>query len=315
MKILLTVLILFPAVLAAQTVQKAKVFYESGKPEEAKKLLYNIDDEHKDYAEAQYYLGRIAFDKKEYDDAQDYFEEATETNDKVADYFTWLGNTYGTIAKDANVMRQGFLAPKMKAAWEKAVALDPINIPARQSLIEFYTQAPGFMGGSFEKAKATAKQIITLNAALGHRAMGNILLREENAVGAEKEYLEMVKADAALTSVLGNFYIAQKQYDKAFSFFEELVKKNPADILSVYQIGKVSAISGKQLDRGEQCLKQYLSYKPKENEPSLGGATMRLAQIYEKRGNKTEAKKLFETALKLDRTLVEAKEGLERVSK
>jgi hypothetical protein len=42
---------------------------------------------------------------------------------------------------------------------------------------------------------------------------------------------------------------------------------------------------------------------------------MRLAQIKEKRGNKVEAKKLFETALKQDGSLKEAKEGLERVSK
>jgi Tfp pilus assembly protein PilF len=56
-------------------------------------------------------------------------------------------------------------------------------------------------------------------------------------------------------------------------------------------------------------------YTPKQNEPSHAGANMRMAQIYEKRGNKTEAKKLFEAALKQDNTLKEAKEGLDRVSK
>lgn len=315
MKLLFGFLLLFPVLLNAQAVQKAKAFYEAKKPDEAAKLLKTIDDDNKEYAEAQYYLGRIAFDKKEYDDASEYFEEATEANDKVADYFNWLGNTYGTIAKDANVMRQGFLAPKMRSAWEKAVQLDPKNIGARQSLIEFYTLAPGFMGGSFDKAKEMAKQIITLNAALGHRAMGNILLREENVAGAEKSYLEMVKADEAYASVLTNFYVNQKQYDKAFNGLEEQVKKNAEDMASVYQIGKTSAVSGKRLDRGEQCLRQYLTYKPKENEPSHAGANMRLAQIFEKRGNKAEAKKLFQEALKLDKTLVEAKEGLERVSK
>jgi hypothetical protein len=42
---------------------------------------------------------------------------------------------------------------------------------------------------------------------------------------------------------------------------------------------------------------------------------MRLAQIKEKKGNKPEAKKYFETALKQDPNLKEAKEGLERCSK
>lgn len=42
---------------------------------------------------------------------------------------------------------------------------------------------------------------------------------------------------------------------------------------------------------------------------------LRLAQIKEKEGYKAEAKKLYEIALKLDGSLKEAKEGLERVLK
>ncbi|HEU5292530.1 MAG TPA: tetratricopeptide repeat protein [Cyclobacteriaceae bacterium] len=316
MKTLLSVLLLFPLLAVGQfQIEKAKTLYESKKYVEAAKLLEQVDDESKDYAAAQFYLGRIAFDQKEYDDAADYFEEASENDEKVADYFLWLGDTYGTIAKDANVVRQGFLAPKMKTAWEKCIALDAKNISARESLIEFYTQAPGFMGGSFEKAKEVANQIVKLNPAQGHRSMGDIFVREKNPTAAEKEYLEMVKSDEKFISVLGNFYAGQKQYDKAFNLFEEPLKKDPNNMIMIYLVGRTSAVSGQRLDRGEQCLKQYLSYKPKEGEPSHAGANMRLAQVYEKRGNKPEAKKLFETALKLDSNLKEAKEGLERVSK
>lgn len=316
MKTLLAVFIILPLIAGGQSsVEKAKALYESKKYSEASKLLKEIDDDHKDYAAAQYYLGRIAFDQKEYDDAVEYFEEATEADDKVADYFLWLGDTYGTIAGEANVVRQGFLAPKMKSAWEKAVALDAKNISARVSLIEFYTQAPGFMGGSFDKAKEVANQIIKLNPALGHRQMGKIHEREKNIPAAEKEYIIMAKADVAYAPTLASFYLNQKQYDKAFPIFEEAMRKNPEDMIATYQFGRASAISGQQLDKGEQCLRKYLAYTPKQNEPSHAGANMRMAQIYEKRGNKTEAKKLFEAALKQDNTLKEAKEGLERVSK
>jgi len=171
------------------------------------------------------------------------------------------------------------------------------------------------MGGSFEKAKEVANQIIKLNPALGHRVMGNIFMREKNVPAAEKEYVTMTKADVTTTPFLGSFYSNQQQYDKAFSLFDEILKKNPEDILTAYQYGRTSAISGKQLDKGEQYLRKYLTYMPKQNEPSHAGANMRLAQIFEKRGNKAEAKKLFEAALKQDNNLKEAKEGLERVSK
>jgi tetratricopeptide (TPR) repeat protein len=316
MRTLLIFILTIPYVALSQsTLEKSKNLLQNKNQQEAAKLLKTISKSDKDFAEAQFYLGRIAFDQKKLDDAADYFEMATESDKKKSEYFQWLGDTYGSIARNANVVRQGFLAPKMKTAWETAIALDSKNINARLSLIEYYTQAPSVMGGSFDKAKEVARQIIKLNPAQGYRAQGNIYLREKNATEAEKSYVEMVKADETLIPALGNFYLTNNQYDKAFKLLEDAVRKNPADMGSVYQIGKTSALSGKQLDRGEQCLRQYLAYQPKPNEPSHAGAQMRLAQILEKRGNKAEAKKMYETALKQDNSLKEAKEGLDRVSK
>ena len=299
---------------AQSPVEKAKKLYEEKKPSEARKILAGINDDNKEFAAAQYYLGRISFDENKLDDAQDYFEEAVEANDKVAEYHDWLGNTYGTIAKDANVFKQGMLAPKMKSEWEKAIALNPSLIDARVSLIQYYTQAPGFMGGSIEKAIETAKGIISLNAAQGHLQLGNIYIKEKKITEAEKEFLEMVKADPAFISGLANFYLNQKQYDKAFTIYEDAIKKNPESMVYVYQMGRASAISGQRLERGEECIRKYLAYTPKPNEPSHAGATMRLAQITEKKGNKVEAKRLFQEALKLDPNLKEAQEGLKRTS-
>jgi tetratricopeptide (TPR) repeat protein len=297
-------------------IDQAKKLFEDKKYEESKKLLSPIDDDDRDYAAARYYLGRIAFDKEEYDDAADYFEEATEANDKQADYFTWLGDTYGTIARDANVISQGMLAPKMKSAWEKAIALDSKNLGSRLSLIQYYSQAPGIMGGSVDKAKAVAGQVVKIKPAEGHRQLGNIYMKEKNAAEAEKEFILMVKADPTYVGGLANFYTSQKQYDKAFQLFEEAIQKNPTDFLSIYQYGRTSAVSGQRLEKGEEYLKKYLTtYTPKQNEPSHAGANMRLGQIYEKKGNKKEAKRLYELAVKADDNLKEAKEGLERVSK
>ncbi len=316
MKYLLLLLTLIAFGSAGQSkIDQAKKLFEDRKYEESKKLLSPIDDDDRDYAAAQYYLGRIAYAKKEYDDAAEYFEEATEANDKVADYFNWLGNTYGTIAGDANPLRQGMLAPKMKSAWEKAIALDSKNLDARTSLIQYYLQAPGILGGSVEKAIEVAGQVLKLKPAEGHRQLGNIYMHEKKTTEAEKEFILMAKTDPAYASALANFYTGQKQYDKAFQLFEEAIQKTPADFLAIYQYGRTSAVSGQRLEKGEEYLKKYLTYTPKQNEPSHAGANMRLAQIYEKRGNKKEAKRLFEIAVKADGNLKEAKDGLERVSK
>lgn len=303
------------AVIAQSKIETAKKLFDERKFAEASKILTPIKSESPDYAAAQFYLGRIAFEAKKYDDAEDFFENAVEKNDKVAEYHSWLGNTYGVIAQDANVIKQGMLAPKMKKEWEKAIALDPKDLDSRTSLIQFYLQAPGFMGGSVDKAKEMANQIIKIKPAEGHRQLGNIYFYEKNYSEAENQYKEMVKVDAAYSFWLNAYYLDKKKYDQAFMFFEDVLKKSPDDMMAIYQIGKISAISGQKLERGEECLKKYLTAKPKIEGLSIAAANMRLAQIYEKKGKKPEAKKLFEAALKEDGNLKEAKEGLERVSK
>jgi len=62
-------------------------------------------------------------------------------------------------------------------------------------------------------------------------------------------------------------------------------------------------------------LLKYLTHQPKQNEPSHARANMRLAQIFENQGDKVEAKKLYESALKSEPSLKLAKEGLVRVLK
>lgn len=315
MKNIAVLLLCLSQPLLAQNITDARKLYEERKPAEARKILAAIKEGSRDYAEAQYYLGRISFDEKKYDDAEEFFEEAVEVNDKVPEYHNWLGNTYGQIAQDANMLKKSSLAPKMRSEWEKAVALKPDYIDPRESLVQYYLQAPGFLGGGVDKAEATAKEIMKINAARGHAQMGAIYVHEKKISEAEKEYLEMVKADPETRARLGNFYLSQKMYDKSFALSEEALKKNPNDMVAMYVIGRTSAVSGTKLERGEECLKKYLQYTPKTNEPSHAGATMRLAQIIEKKGNKAVAKDLFDKALKMDGNLKEAKEGLERTSK
>jgi tetratricopeptide (TPR) repeat protein len=299
----------------AQSIDAVKQFFDEKKYNEARRVCHQFSEGDKSYSAARYWLGRITFAEGKLDDASDYLEEAIEANDKVADYHYWYGSVLGSIAQQSNTIKQGMLAPKIKDSFEKTVALDPNNLAAHWGLIEFYTQAPGFMGGSWEKAEATAKSIGKIKKGEGYRAVGVVMERQEKFVDAEKQFELAYKEDPSYIYNLSNFYIRQKKNDKAFGLFEELLKRNPEDMAAAYQVGKLSAMSGEKLEAGERHLLKYLAYQPKENEPSHAGANMRLAQIKEKKGNKPEAKKLYQVALKMDPNLKEAKDGLARVSK
>lgn len=309
-------ILLIPVQLFAQSnMDQVIKLVELRKFNEARKILLAIPVKDQLYDRGQYQLGRIAMAEQDFETAAGYFENAINVNDQVAEYYAGLGDAYGGIAQDANPIRQGILATRMKSAWEKSITMNPKLIEPRQSLIQFYMRAPGFMGGDIEKAKEMARELKKLKPALGHLEMGNICLFEKRVNEAEQEFLEMVKADTSFVYQLGSFYVQQKQWNKAFDVFEKVVKQNNTNFPAIYQIGRISALSGIRLERGEECLKKYFAYQPKQNEPPQAAAKMRLAQIMEKKGNIVEAKKLYQDALKQDPSLKEAKEGLERVSK
>lgn len=300
---------------SGQSLAVGKGLFEEQKYAEAKKQLAAIRDGAKDFAAARYYLGRIAFQEELFEDAADYLEEATDADERVAAYFEWYGNALANVAMEANMVRQGLLAPKMKSAWEKAAKLDPKSVGPRRSLVEFYMQAPGFMGGSKEKAIAMAREIIALNPAEGHRVLGSVLARDKKVVEAEKEYLEAVRLNPDFRNELTAFYVGQQMYEKAFGTIDEALKSNPDNMQAHYQMGRTSAISGLRLVQGEASLRRYLAHKPGATEPTLAGANMRLAQVLEKKGNKEAARKHYAEALRLDAKMEEAKVGLDRVSK
>jgi tetratricopeptide (TPR) repeat protein len=102
---------------------------------------------------------------------------------------------------------------------------------------------------------------------------------------------------------------------EVFPLLDEQLKKTPDHHLYNYWYGKSAAITGLNLNRGEECLQKYIAFKPLEDEPSIAAAYVRLGKIKERKGKKAEARGAYEMALKLDDALKSAKEGLERTSK
>src|SRR6185369_16238380 len=114
---------------------------------------------------------------------------ATKLEPKNSTYFLWLGRAYGREAQGANVLRQPGLATKARGAWERAIALDADNLDARSDLIQYYVQAPGFLGGSSAKALEQAEEIRKRNALRGYLELGGIYVRAKKLAEAEQAYV------------------------------------------------------------------------------------------------------------------------------
>lgn len=301
---------------AADGLNTGKQLFESRRYEEARKTLEPYAAANGNNAEAAFYLGRTYFALGKEEKATEWLEKAAELAPNRSEYQLWVGRAYGRAARNANVLRQAGLARSTKAAFEKAVELDPNNLEAREDLIEYYLEAPGLLGGSVDDALAQGNEIKKRDFVRGCEAIAGIHVHEDNLAAAEQELKAAVQkapSDPRALMAIASFYQIKKQWNAAFDNYETILKANPSHYTAMYQLGKAGALSGQRLDRAEECLKRYLQRTPASDEPPLSAAHHRLGMVLEKKGNKAQARAEYQMALKLDPSLKDAKEALSRL--
>ena len=297
--------------IAAQspTVLQGRKLFDEKKFNEAKAVVEPLG---KTEAPAAFLLGRIALEQNDSRKSVDWLERAVDLNPRSSEYWDWLGRAYGSQAQTASKLRLPSLASKTKGAWEKAIALDPENLDARQDIIQYYLQAPGFLGGSKDKARAMANEIRKRNTYRGAFAMASVCnsVKDHACVEREMQFVATNWPDsAAVHSQLATFYTSSKQYDKAFAVLDERLKSKPNESVTLYAFGRTASISGLNLDRGAQALRAYIA-SPVANGPSTANAHYRLGLIHEHKGDKAEAGAEYRAALQINPGYPEAKKAL-----
>ena len=250
------------------------------------------------------------------DRAVHWFERAALLEPKSSECQLWLGRAYGAQAMQATLLRQAALAKKVRKAFERAVELDPENLPARTALVEYYSRAPGFLGGSPDKARREAEEIRRRDALRGHGAFGRIAEIEKRFDAAVREYeLARQEFPAAPEPLLWRARLAehQKDYETAFELLETLAAM-PSQPEALYEIGRLSASSGKRLNRGEEALRAYLEHgRSGADDPSLASAHYRLGSLAERKKDRVLARREYTAALELDPMLTEARQALSKM--
>ena len=289
--------------------------FEARRFDEAKAAFQQQLARDKNNANALFYMGRVEYAQGGSGDAVDWFEKAVERDEKNATYHLWLGNALGDEAQTASKLRQPFLARRVKSEFERAVELDPKQIDGREGLVRFYSMAPGFMGGSMDKAHEQANEIVKLNPVRGHAQLAMLAEREKDVAAAEREYKAIIAAEPDSAQGyygLGAFYRRQKRWDESWATFEQLMKLKPDEINVHLTWGGTAAESGKNLERGEREVKFYLANAPKDALPAnVSNAHWRLGQIYEKTARKDQARSEYNEALKINPRNANAKKSLD----
>lgn len=182
-----------------------------------------------------------------------------------------LGDAYGLAAQKAGWLEKLGWAKKCRAAYERAVELDPANPNYRWSLLGYFELAPRIAGGGSARASAEAAAIDKLDPMNGRIARATLDLSEHRP-------------------------------EAAFQEFEAALQENPRDYLALYHLGRCAAVSGLHLDRGRAALEQCLALpRPtRENEPDIANVHYRLGNILEAEGDARGARAEYEAAYALE---------------
>jgi cytochrome c-type biogenesis protein CcmH/NrfG len=160
--------------------------------------------------------------------------------------------------------------------------LNPKNIEALNDLLEYYLEAPGFMGGGMEKAKATVARISQADQGEGQWAQSKLDEKHKEMASAEEHLrraLELNPQKAGRFIDLARFLAKQGRFqesDQNFAHAERIAPDNPK---LLYERADVYIKSGRNLDLAKNLLKQYLSASITPEDPPKADARKLLRQI------------------------------------
>lgn len=272
---------------ASAATQEGVALFKQGRYAEAKTTLGKAVAADPKDATAKAYLALSSsnFDR-DYDKSVELLEEAVRLEPQRSEFHQWLGSEYGSKAATSSLFKAPGFAKKCGAEMVRAVELDPKDLGAREALMQFYLQAPGFMGGSVDRAREQATAIAKLDPCRGFMAEASIALRAKDTAKAEALYRQAISAapDRGLPyNGLAYLLLGAKRTDEALVVFEQYVKAAPSDPNAHDSRAEGLLAAG----RVDESLAEY--QKALELDPWFAASYLGSGRCYEKKGDSRSA--------------------------
>jgi tetratricopeptide (TPR) repeat protein len=218
-----------------------------------------------------------------WDKAATFYKQLRDLVPNNATYHYKYGGVLGKQAKEGSKFKAIGLISKVKASLSKSAELYPTHLEVRWAMVELYTQLPGFLGGSYNKALRYANELEQLSKPYGFFAQAYIY-ESSNQEGLAKTY-----------------------YKKGLESLEELdyfqsdvpnttQLKSPHNALH-FLVATACKIHNTRLSVGQRCVQAYIDmFSSKDNEP-LEAAYMLQAQLFKLQKKTSDALSSIEKAL------------------
>ncbi len=252
---------------ADQQFAEARKLYNSTDYEQSLKVLQAIPSKDGPVYEL---MGRDYFMLSDFKKASDVLEKAFSWEPANAEYALWLGRAWGRRAETSSPFTAPAYASKARQYFEKSVQLNPVNLEAQSDLFEYYLEAPGFLGGGFDKAKITAVRMTEIDPAEGQWAEAKLAEKHKESRSAEahlRRAVELAPQQVGKIIELARFLSKQGRYQEADQSFERAEKVAPNSPRVVFAKASTYVEANHNLEVARELLKRYMSMSLNPDDP------------------------------------------------
>ncbi len=280
---------------------KANAALQAGEADQALAVLGSMPAS----AEVHNLRCRVQLTLEHFDAAANECEQAVNAEGQNSDYHMWLGRALGGKAERASFLSAFSLAKKVRAEFETAVRLDGRNAAALADLGEFYSSAPGVVGGGMDKAERVATQLDAVDRARATELRGRIAEGQKDYATAEralKQAVSLSQHPAFEWMNLASYYRRRSQWtdlDAAVDSGVKAAQRDKRTGAALFDGASVLSKANRNLSLAARMLEDYLAGSSLTEEAPAFVAYTRLGRIKNQLGDKTGAQQERAKALAL----------------
>ena len=301
---------------SSEKLEEAIHLYGKGQYKQAVRLLQqSIKSSPKD-AEIRFWLGKSYGKIREWKLAVQEMEEAVNLQPSNAKYHLWLGRACGDQASNIIFFRAPSWAKRVIKEFQTARDLAPKDIDIRFDLLEYYIQAPSWLGGGKDKAEAEAQTIALLDPSKGYIARASIFRNDKKWDRAKEEMVRATKdypQNADAYKDLADYLFDRQDFAGALDYANKALELNGNSKRSQFLVAAAGTRLQKNPGHNLTVFQDMARGTLYDGDPSFEEVYYWQGECYLATGDKSKAREAFKSALTFNPEYSKAKDALSKI--
>ena len=207
------------SVYGQDSLKLAERYYDGEQFLKAKAVLSDYLLTYPDNLQARLLLGKVYGHLKDWDQSALTFKDLKNSYTQWADVYYYYGAATAMQAKNGSKLKAIGKLSDIEESFKKSIALNPNHVEAHWALVTYYTELPRLFGGSLNKAKTYAADLLQISPVDGYLAYGYIYEYDKAYDQAERNYKMAYKIGGSKTTF-------KKLYDLYLTKLNDTEKAN-----------------------------------------------------------------------------------------